>query len=175
MATNNNKNRSWTCPHSLLSHAHTHTRTHVCVSVVALLISCVARLLGWGLFSPSFSLSLSLCSVITSVAEQETVNARSLFTSLSLTPAVAGYPWFVVSFPFADNKENSQCVFACVSVHLCAYWFNNAHDWQFIYVNLIMYIMQTWKSSGGNHLNSTRSDLLLIHVLHKWFNHHVVK
>lgn len=96
MATTNNKKRSWTCPHSLLRHAdtHTHTRTLVCVSVVTLLISCVARLLCWGLFS--LPISLSFCSVITSVAEQETVNARCFFTSLCLFPAVAVYPWFVV-------------------------------------------------------------------------------
>lgn len=117
MATTNNKNRSWTCPHSLLAHAHTHARTHVCVSVVALLISCVARLLCWGLFS--LPLSLSFCSVITSVAEQETVNVPCLFTFLCLFPAVAVYPWFVVSFPFADNKENSQYVCVCVWVCTC--------------------------------------------------------
>lgn len=58
--------------------------------------------------------------------EQETVNVRALSNSLALilllfvssnVQAVAVYPWFVVSFPFAcqivaDNKESSM--YACV-------------------------------------------------------------
>lgn len=97
----------------------THTRTHSCLCVRCYPLN---QLCGSSALLGSFFLSLSLSfrSVITSVAEQETVNVRCLFTFLCLFPAVAVYPWFVVLFPFADNKENSQymCVWVCTCVRI---------------------------------------------------------
>lgn len=55
MATTNNKNRSWTCPHSLLAHAHTHTHSCLCVRCCPL-----NQLCGSSALVGSFFLSLSL-------------------------------------------------------------------------------------------------------------------
>lgn len=68
---------------SAKTRTHTHTHSCLCVRCCPLNQLCDSSALLGSFFS--LFLSLSFCSVITSVAEQETVNARCLFTSLSFS------------------------------------------------------------------------------------------
>lgn len=58
MATTNNKKRSWTCPHSLLRHADTHTHMHSCLCVRCYPLNqlCGSSALLGSFFSPSLFL-----------------------------------------------------------------------------------------------------------------------
>lgn len=114
----------------LSASTHTHTRTHSCLCVRCCPLN---QLCGSSALLGSFFLSLSLFLFALLLL---LLQSKKLLMYPVSSPFSVSFPLLLcildLSFHFllqTTKRILSMCVCVCVSVHLCAYWFNNAHDW----------------------------------------------